>query len=335
MAKWDRIGIKRKIPVEELDKRIKSLELDVKVLDRLHFIRNRYLEDSVELAASKSGVTKRVGYIWQERWNKEGYEGLKPKYGGGRPAQITNEQKSELKEILTERDDWTTKKVRKLIKDKFDVEFSEKHVRTILRNLGLKFARPYPKDYRRPPDAEKQLKKNIDQALTKKPDIIGFFDEFSPQSTANTQKLWSITKPVVTKNTTHLRANTFGVYAIKGQNTIDFKENSKKEDITECINQIRTLNPYGRLLIILDNFRSHHAKLTTETAKNLNIDLVFIPPYSPHLNPIEYVWKTIKRELSPLFIETQEQLKKLIETHFKNQSQSLKFLNKKYKKISI
>jgi putative transposase len=155
MAKWDRIGIKRKIPVEELDKRIKSLELDVKVLDRLHFIRNRYLGDSVELAASKSGVTKRVGYIWQERWNKEGYEGLKPKYGGGRPAQITNEQKSELKEILTERDDWTTKKVRKLIKDKFDVEFSEKHVRTILRNLGLKFARPYPKDYRRPPDAEK------------------------------------------------------------------------------------------------------------------------------------------------------------------------------------
>ena len=159
MAKWDRIGIKRKMPVEELDKQIKSLELDVKVLNRLHFIRNRYLGDSVELAASKSGVTKRVGYIWQERWNKEGYEGLKPKYGGGRPAQITNQQKSELKEILKERDDWTTKEVRKLINDKFEVEFSEKHVRTILRSLGLKFGKPYPKDYRRPPDAEEQLKK--------------------------------------------------------------------------------------------------------------------------------------------------------------------------------
>lgn len=58
---------------EELDKRIKTLEKDVKVLNRLQFIRNRYLGDSVELAASKSGVTKRVGYIWQERWNEEGY----------------------------------------------------------------------------------------------------------------------------------------------------------------------------------------------------------------------------------------------------------------------
>ena len=128
MAKWDRISIKRKMPVEELDKQIKSLELNVKVLNRLHFIRNRYLGDSVELAASKSGVTKRVGYIWQERWNKEGYDGLKPKYAGGRPSQITDEQKNELKEILKERDDWTTKEIRKLINDKYDVEFSEKHV---------------------------------------------------------------------------------------------------------------------------------------------------------------------------------------------------------------
>ena len=114
MAKWDRIGIKRKIRVEELDKQIKSLELDVKVLNRLHFIRNRYIGDSVELAASKSGVTKRVGYIWQERWNKEGYAGLKPKYGGGRPSQITNQQKSQLMEILKKRDDWTTKETESL-----------------------------------------------------------------------------------------------------------------------------------------------------------------------------------------------------------------------------
>ena len=36
MAKWDRIGIKRIMRAKELDKRIKKLELDVKVLNRLH-----------------------------------------------------------------------------------------------------------------------------------------------------------------------------------------------------------------------------------------------------------------------------------------------------------
>jgi len=86
-------------------------------------------------------------------------------------------------------------------------------------------------------------------------------------------------------------------------------------------------------MIILDNFRSHHAKLTTETAEKLNIDLVFLPPYSPHLNPIEYIWKTIKRELSPIFIKKQKQLRKLIEKHFKIHSQSHTYANSWTKKF--
>jgi hypothetical protein len=35
MAKWDRIGLKRQRTAEEIDKRIKTLEKDVKVLNRL------------------------------------------------------------------------------------------------------------------------------------------------------------------------------------------------------------------------------------------------------------------------------------------------------------
>lgn len=97
--------------------------------------------------------------------------------------------------------------------------------------------------------------------------MIGFFDEFSPQTTANTQKLWSITKPTIIKNTTPLRANTFGFYAIKGNSIVEFKEHSRKEDVTEFLEQIRTANPKGKILIVLDNFRSHHAKITKEKAK--------------------------------------------------------------------
>ena len=145
------------------------------------------------------------------------------------------------------------------------------------------------------------------------------------------------------KNTTRLRAKTFGFYAIKGHSTIDFKEHSKKEDITEFIKQIRTINPYGRIMIILDNFKSHHAKLTIETAKKLNIDLIFLPAYSPHLNPIEYIWKTIKREISPLFIKKQKQIQKNNRNSLQKtftiinirQTMGKKIPKKKLKKISI
>lgn len=135
------------------------------------------------------------------------------------------------------------------------------------------------------------------------------------------------------KNTTPLKANTFGFYAIKGPSTIDFKEHSRKEDITEFLKLIRAINPYGRIMIILDNFRSHHSKLATKTAKKLKIDLVFLPPYSPDLNPIEFIWKSIKRELSTLFLETLEQMRETIEKYFRKFAKSNSYANKWIKKF--
>ncbi len=69
--------------------------------------------------------------------------------------------------------------------------------------------------------------------------IIGFLDESSPQLNANTQRLWSFSKPSIRKNTTRLRANTFGFYAINGESVVDFKDNSKKESVCEFLEKIR------------------------------------------------------------------------------------------------
>ena len=37
--------------------------------------------------------------------------------------------------------------------------------------------------------------------------IIGFMDESSPQTTANTQRPWSFGKPTIYKNTDKIKAN--------------------------------------------------------------------------------------------------------------------------------
>ncbi len=105
------------------------------------------------------GVSKVIGYVWLENWNEKGLEGLKPNHAGGRPSELSEEQKEELKAILKERDDWTTKEVKELIKDKFGVEYSIRHVGRILKSFGMKYAKPYQKDYRKPENAEEDLKK--------------------------------------------------------------------------------------------------------------------------------------------------------------------------------
>ena len=73
--------------------------------------------------------------LWLERWNENGYDGIIPRFAGGRPSKLTYEEKIELKEILKERDDWKTKEIRKLICDKFNVEYSLKQVGIILKKL--------------------------------------------------------------------------------------------------------------------------------------------------------------------------------------------------------
>ncbi len=146
--------------------------------------------------------------------------------------------------------------------------------------------------------------------------VIGFLDETAPQTTANTQRLWSFGKPTICKNTSKLRANTFGFYALNGNSIIDFEPNSKKESVCDFLKMVWTANTGKNIVMILDNFPSHKAKIARQQAEDYGINLIYLPPYSPNLNPIEFIWKSIKREVSREFIRDVDHLKNLIKEKF-------------------
>lgn len=52
-----------------------------------------------------------------------------------------------------------------------------------------------------------------------------------------------------------------------------------------------------RMVIVLDNARYHHAKLLAPLLDKYRrvLTLLFLPPYSPQLAPIERVWKLTRR----------------------------------------
>lgn len=159
MAKPEQIPIEHHLSSEELLKRIKSLEKDTRVLQRLYFVKHRYEGASVAESAKLVGTSKPVAYQWQERWNKDGYDGLIPRFAGGCPSKLSDEQKEELEEILHQRDDWSTKEVKELIFNRFNVTYTGKQILEVLKKFGMHHAKPYSHDYRRPEDAEDRLKK--------------------------------------------------------------------------------------------------------------------------------------------------------------------------------
>ena len=139
------------------------------------------------------------------------------------------------------------------------------------------------------------------------------------------KRVWSLKKQTLIKNTTKIKANTFGFYALNGDSLVDFKKHSKKEDVCEFLEEIRDNNPGKNIVIVLDNFRSHHAKMTMMKAEELDERLVFLPSYSPDLNPIEFIWKSVKRVISPLFIKSRDDLTEIIRKSFARFSKSLSF----------
>ena len=54
----------------------------------------------------------------------------------------------------------------------------------------------------------------------------------------------------------------------------------------------------GPIFLIVDGYPSHKSKETLEYVKSTEgrLNLFFLPPYSPELNPDEWVWKNIKHD---------------------------------------
>ncbi len=158
MVKTEMYPIERKMSDEDLNRLIKSLERSARVLKKLLFIRYRYDGDSVESASKKIGITKMMGYLWQKRWNQDGYKGLLPKYARKGPSKMSDDQKEMLKEKL-KNGQYTTSQVRDIIRDQFGIEYTMKQVWCILKKMGMRHAKPYPHDKRKPGNAEDVLKK--------------------------------------------------------------------------------------------------------------------------------------------------------------------------------
>ena len=54
---------------------------------------------------------------------------------------------------------YTTAQVRDMIREEFGVQYTMKQVWVILNSMGMRHAKPYPLDRRRPDNAENILKK--------------------------------------------------------------------------------------------------------------------------------------------------------------------------------
>ena len=131
------------------------------------------------------------------------------------------------------------------------------------------------------------------------------FDEAAFQFVGNYIKVISLTKPQMAMDTNRYPCKAAGFYSLtpEGEDYITFMENSKKETIMDLLKELRKRHPDEIIFILIDNFPSHKADVVKNLAKELDIELFYLPPYSPQLQPIEKVWLKIKRDNMPYKVD--------------------------------
>ncbi len=67
--------------------------------------------------------------------------------------------------------------------------------------------------------------------------------------------------------------------------------------VCELLRKIAEANVGVPISLILDNARYQKCAVVREVAESLNIELVYLPSYSPNLNLIERFWKFIKKQV--------------------------------------
>ena len=55
--------------------------------------------------------------------------------------------------------------------------------------------------------------------------------------------------------------------------------------------------------VILDNATFHKSEKTKQLIENDGCKVIFLPPYSPDLNPIETFWANLKRKIKSLITQ--------------------------------
>lgn len=119
------------------------------------------------------------------------------------------------------------------------------------------------------------------------------------------------------------RLNIFGLMSLGNKLTVYYSEQPLDAIFIKTALDDFAKRPHDKpYVIVLDNGPIHHAKLVKDEFEKwqaMQMSIFFLPTYSPHLNPIEILWRFCKyRWLCKENYKTWTKLKKAILDIFKN-----------------
>jgi transposase len=267
-------------------------------------------ESAAEVTRS-FGLGARTIFTWLKIARQKGLDALAPKARSGRNRKLSPIEEQEVKRWIIGNDPrqfgfdfglWTRQIVSNLIHDKFGVKMGLSSVGELLHRLDLTPQKPLRRAYERD---EKAVQKWVDNVYPKvkqyaksKGAEIFWLDEASIRSDDPLQRTWGEKgkTPIVKTSGQRQAINAISALSNKGgfwYHVFDGKFNAAK--CIECFQHFLK----GRktpIILIVDGHPVHKSKSVTDYIQSLEgkMEIVFLPPYAPDLNPDELVWNQMR-----------------------------------------
>ncbi len=236
---------------------------------------------------------------YRKRYEEGGIERLVNDHYIGRKAFLTDEQQLLLMLELESKVYPTTKSVIEFIKSEFGVIYSVGGVTDLLHQLGFSYKKP--KGVPGKANAEAQRRFINQYNAVKAHDPVYFADSTHPMLNPVLSSGW-IKKGEdfeVKTNSGRQRVNINGAIEIGSLDVVARScETVDRYSMCDLLRAIRAKNPdEEKIYLVLDNAPYNRSRVVRDLAARLEIRLLYLPPYSPNLNPIERLWRFIKQKV--------------------------------------
>lgn len=252
---------------------------------------------------------------WVNDYKKKGKKSLKSKKRGNpQEPKLKGYQAAITVNIITDRNPeqlklpfvlWTREAVQQLIKKRFNIDVSVKTVGRYLAKWGFTSQKPYKK-------AQEQNFKLVEEwLLNKYPEItkkakkekasIFWGDETGLRSTHSTAKSFSPKGKTPEIKISAKRFNINIISAISNSGKLYFKTYAgtfSSEVFIEFLKRLIKQNK-RKVYLIVDNLAVHKSTKVMEWVNEhkSRIELFFLPPYSPDMNPDELLNQDLKANI--------------------------------------
>ena len=302
-------------------------KLPRKAMEQLRMSAVRRVEDgeSPEDVAAALGINRRTIYRWLSAYHYGGVDALRRKEASGRPGKLSGKQLEKLARILRTKNPlqlkfeyalWTISMIRRLIRDQFGVALSDVSVGRLLKRLGFSPQRPMYRAWQQDAELVEAWRDREFPALVRRAKrekaLIFFADESGIRSDYHAGTTWAPKGQTPLVKSTGARYSMNLISAINNQGHFRFMTVEGSVTARVFLDFLKRLiaGADRKIMLVVDGHPTHRAKLVRNFVEENKdaIELVFLPPYSPELNPDELVWAHLKKRVAKKAAKTKDEM---------------------------